>query len=79
MKTATRTSSIRTSVHAHALLRRLAKEEDDSMQAVPDKAIERYRRDRFLRDANAHFAALRRDKKAWKEELQAVADGLAKE
>ena len=56
------------------------------MQAVLDKAPELHRRDRFLRDANADFAALRRDKKAWREELQerdlweqTVADGLAKE
>ena len=56
------------------------------MQAVLDRAIEHYRRDKFLRDANADFAALKRDKKAWKEELkereiweQTLADGLARE
>ena len=56
------------------------------MQAVLDKAIEQYRRDKFVRDANADFAALKRNKKAWKEELkerelwdQTLADGLAKE
>ena len=55
------------------------------MQAVLDKAIERYRRERFLHAANADFAALRRDAKAWKEELReralwehTLADGLAK-
>jgi len=56
------------------------------MQAVLDKAIEHYRREKFLRDANADYAALRRNPKAWKEELkerdvweQALSDGLAKE
>ena len=55
------------------------------MQAVLDEAIERYRRKRFLRAANAEFAALRNDPKAWKDELgerelweQTLADGLGK-
>jgi len=56
------------------------------MQAVLDKAIEHYRREKFLRDANADYAALRRNPKAWKEELkeralweQTLSDGLAEE
>ena len=55
------------------------------MQAVLDNAIERYRRERFLHAANADFAALKKNPKAWKEELrerglweQTLADGLAK-
>jgi hypothetical protein len=86
MKTDTRTPNVRISLHAHALLRRLAEEEDASMQAVLDKAIERYRRDKFLRGANADFAALQRDKNAWKQALRerdlwerALADGLDEE
>lgn len=86
MKSENRTPNVRISLHSHELLRQLAEEEDNSMQAVLDKAIERYRRDKFLRDANADFAALQRDKKAWKGELkerdlweQTLADGLAKE
>jgi hypothetical protein len=61
-------------------------EEDDSMQAVLDKAIERYRRERFLRDANADFAALKRNRRAWKKELKerelwghTLSDGLPEE
>jgi hypothetical protein len=34
--------------------------------AILDKAIERYRREKFLRDTNADFAALRINSKAWK-------------
>jgi hypothetical protein len=87
VKSASRTpANVRISPHAHELLRQLAKEEEESMQAVLDKAIEHYRREKFLRDANADFAALRRNSKAWKEELrerelweQTLADGLAKE
>jgi len=79
-------ANVRISPHAHALLRQLAQEEDESMQAVLDKAIEHYRREKFLRDANADYAALRRNPKAWKEELkeralweQTLSDGLAEE
>jgi hypothetical protein len=53
------------------------------MQAVLDKAIEAYRRERFLYDTNAAFAALRADPEAWREELAerdvmdaALGDGL---
>ena len=85
MKPASRTPNVRLSPRAHALLRQIAEEERQSMQAVLDKAIERYRRERFLHAANADFAALKRDPKAWREELwerelweHTLADGLAK-
>ena len=65
-----RTAIVRISPRAHALLRKLAGEEHNSMQAVLDKAIEQYRRETFIRAANTEFAALKRDKKAWKKELE---------
>ena len=53
------------------------------MQAVLDRAIERYRRERFLRAANAEYQALRGDPKAWEGEVReralwehTIADGL---
>ncbi len=86
MKAANRTPNVRISPRAHELLRRMAEEEQQSMQSVLDKAIEGYRREKFLRAANADFEALRHDSKAWKEELQerdlweqTLADGLARE
>jgi predicted transcriptional regulator len=87
MKPGSRTApNVRISPHAHELLRQLAKKEDESMQAVLDKAIEHYRRETFLRDANADFATLKRTPRAWKKELkerelweQTLADGLTKE
>jgi hypothetical protein len=86
MKSTARTSNVRISPRAHELLRQLAEEEQQSMQSVLDSAIERYRRERFLRGANADFAALQRDRKAWKQELRdrelwetTVADGTSKE
>ena len=53
------------------------------MTEVLDKAIENYRRQRFLAGLNADFAALRKNKAAWAEELAdrrmwdaSLADGL---
>jgi hypothetical protein len=86
MKSAVGAPNVRISPRAHELLRQLAEEEQESMQAVLDRAIERYRREKFLRGANADFAALKTDAKAWKGELRerdlwetTVADGISKE
>jgi hypothetical protein len=86
MKAINRTPNVRISPGAHKLLRQLAEEEQQSMQVILDKALERYRRENFLHRANADFEALRRDAKAWKEELRerelwerTLTDGLAKE
>ena len=56
------------------------------IQTVLDDAIERYRRERFLRAANADFAALKADPKSWKQELhdrelweKTVSDGISQE
>ena len=86
MRTANRTFIVRVSSRAHELLRQLAEDERQSMQAVLDNALERYRREAFLRAANADFEALRGDSSAWKEELRerkvwekTLGDGLAEE
>ncbi len=77
--------NVRISPQAHELLRQLAEDEQRSMQSVLDLALEQYRRERFLRVANADFAALKLDAKAWKQELKnrkrwerTLADGLSK-
>lgn len=74
---------VRISEKAKKTLRELAKRAGLSMHAVLDDAIEAYRRQRFLEDANRAFAALRKDPKAWKAELEerkawdsTLADGL---
>ena len=86
MKVANRTPNVRISPRAHDLLRQMAVEEQRSMQSVLDRALEHYRREKFLRAANGDFAALRNDHKAWKDELrerelweQTSSDGLTKE
>jgi len=37
------------------------------MQSVLDRALERYRRERFLRAAYADFTALKQDAKSWQQ------------
>ncbi len=69
--------SIRISESAYRILRTLAEMEDSSMQGVLDKILEDYRRKVFLTEANAAFAALKADPKAWKEE-QAERDAWAR-
>ncbi len=75
--------TVRITETSHRMLQELAEQSGESMQSVLDKALEQYRRQRFLEAANADYAALRRDPEAWKEELeerklwdQALSDGL---
>jgi hypothetical protein len=56
------------------------------MHSIPEKAVEQYRRQRFLEDVNAAYAALSKDPEAWKsvqEERSAwevtLGDGLLNE
>jgi hypothetical protein len=51
------------------ILKKLAANEGKPMQAILDVAIEEYRRQRFLQEANAAYAALRNNPKSWKAEL----------
>jgi len=83
VKPESRTPNVRISPHAHELLRQLAEEEQASMQAVLDRAIERYRRESFLHAANRDIQALRKDPRARKHAVeereqweQTRADGL---
>jgi hypothetical protein len=61
----------------------LSEEAGEPMTDVLDKAIEAYRRQRFLETLNADFLALREDPAAWKSVQQerdewdaTLADGL---
>ena len=40
------------------------------MQKILDRAVEHYRRQKFLQDANRAFAALRKNKSAWADEVK---------
>jgi predicted transcriptional regulator len=80
------TASIRIDEHALATLRELANKQRQSLQTVLKEAIDSYRRQKFLEEANAAFAVLHSDPEAWREEEQereiwdrAIKDGLEPE
>ena len=54
------TVMVRVSRSAHAVLRSLAEETDESMTEILDRIIESYRRAHFFAGLNNDFAALRR-------------------
>lgn len=62
------TSNVRISAEGREILRELARKEKRPMAAVLERAIERYRRQKFLEETNASFAALKANRKRWKEE-----------
>ena len=75
--------TVRITRSAHAVLRALAEETDESMTEILEKAIEAYREQRFLDGLKADFAALRKNRAAWEEEQAerkewdaTLADGL---
>ena len=68
------------------MLRELARRQRQPVQTVLKEAIDSYRREKFLEEANAAFAALRSSPDAWSEEQQerdlwdqTSADGLERE
>jgi len=80
------TANVKISATARETLRRIALEEGESEQSVLDRAVDHYRREKFLRDANADFAALKQSGRAWSEELgerklwdETLSDGIEDE
>jgi predicted transcriptional regulator len=63
-------STVRINETAHRALRELAEKERAPLQTVLERAIENYRRERFLDAVNATYAALRADPGAWRTELE---------
>lgn len=61
--------TVRINKTMHEALRELAEREKAPLQTVLERAIENYRRQRFLEAANRQYAALRADEKAWQQEL----------
>ena len=60
--------TVRVAEETHRVLERLARSSGRSLQATLDDAVEAYRRRRLLEEANAAFASLRADAKAWESE-----------
>ncbi|MGC8640663.1 MAG: toxin-antitoxin system protein [Isosphaeraceae bacterium] len=59
---------VRVSRSAHAVLRGLTDEANESLTDVLDRVVESYRRAHFFEGLDNDFAALRRNKTAWEEE-----------
>ncbi len=59
------TGVVRINEEAKQRLRLLAEETGESMSSVLEKAIETYRRKRFLESVNEAYRSLRKDKKGW--------------
>jgi hypothetical protein len=79
-------TSIRIDEQALAALRELSRRQRQSVQTVLKQAIDSYRREKFLEQANAAFGALRGNPEAWDEERQerdlwdqTIGDGLERE
>jgi hypothetical protein len=79
-------TTVRISDDTRELLGELATQEGVTMQAILDKALEMYRRQRFLDAVNDAYAALHQDPDAWQGLQQeraawdaTLADGLDRE
>jgi hypothetical protein len=60
-------TTVRITTAAHGVLKGLARLEKIPMQKLLERAIEEYRRQRFLETVNRAYADVRRDKGAWAE------------
>lgn len=63
------TSTIRVPARTYDRLKGLARAEGKPMSVVLDEAVDRYEADRFFRDMDAAYRALRADPDAWQQEL----------
>ena len=78
-------TTVRITEATRQTLRELAAADRASMQAVLERAVEDYRRRRFLENVNAGYAALRSDATAWSEHererdaLDRIGDGLERD
>lgn len=77
------TVSVPISESSHRILLELASRGGEPIGQIAEKAIEEYRRQQLLDEANAAYSALRRDEAAWQAELSerrewdcTLADGL---
>ncbi|HEX6984705.1 MAG TPA: hypothetical protein VF170_04980 [Planctomycetaceae bacterium] len=62
------TETVRITPQTYAVLKDLSERSGEPMTAVLQQAVEAYRRQKFLEDFAADFAALRSDEKAWEAE-----------
>ena len=62
-------ANIRISDEGHQVLKELASREGVPMGTVLERALERYRREKFLDDVNASYAALKANPQEWSDEM----------
>ena len=70
---AKQSATVRISEASHLLLREMAAQEGASMQSVLDAALEQRRRQKFLAECDAAYAALQQDPEAWRDYQQELA------
>lgn len=63
-------STVSISSKSYQTLKTLATKSGETIETVIDKAIENYRRQKFLEEANQAFAILRNDPEAWQDEME---------
>ena len=80
------TSTVRIANSTREVLDEIASKEGRSKSAVLADAVERYRRECFFKSINDGYAKLKKDEKAWEDELEerelwdsTLADGLGEE
>ena len=66
-------ATVRISEQSHYRLRELAAQSGEPMQAVLDKAVEQYRRQKFLEKCHAAYCVLQQDPAAWADYQQEFA------
>lgn len=66
----TQGSTVAISNISHNTLQELAEKSGESIQTILDKAIELYRRQQFLEEANQAYTALRNNSEAWQAEME---------
>ena len=79
-------ANVRIKAETYTRLKELAVEQKQSLPEVLDEAVDQLYRRRFLEACNRDYARLRKNSKAWKEELSrrkkwdaTIADGLETE
>ncbi len=63
------TTTVRIGAETHQVLKEISRRTGEPARVVLRNALEAYRRKCFLEEVNRGFAALKKNKKAWKEEL----------
>jgi len=78
--------TVRISTGSRETLRKLARQAGTSLQAILERSIEEHETRQFLEAANRSYAVLRKDPKAWEQELRerrawdaTLSDGLEKD